>query len=97
MTQEVDGAERTHRLNEPLVRVLMMGAGISSVAELARRIGVHKTTMGRALGGETEPSTGLLRGLTELWPLVPLALLLADDRETTEPWLAHMRAVLPMD
>lgn len=59
------------KLNAALILVLKWGAGIETTEELAREIGVDKSSLGRALRGRSEPSVRMLHGLAARFPLAP--------------------------
>lgn len=73
------------RLNAPLVRALMWGAGMEHSQALAAVIGVHPSNLSRALRGEQAPSARMLDGIARRWPLVPYARLFVRPDEVEPP------------
>jgi transcriptional regulator with XRE-family HTH domain len=85
--------DEPQRLNAPLVRALMWGANIGTIADLAARIGVHKSQLSRAYRGESQPSIRMLTGFSAAFPAVPLgALVKAESDPQAAPEALGLRA-----
>ena len=88
-TTEDTADESPRRLNAPLVRALMWGAGYATIEQLAGAIGIHKSQVGRAYGRpaatgtgwsqETSPSLKMLEALSVRFPLVPFVALVRRE------------------
>lgn len=78
--------DEPRRLNEPLIRAMMLGAGIERDSVLAERVGVNKSQLSRALRGGPL-SVRMIDGLLRLWPSVPYHLLVIapGDEEHARP------------
>ena len=81
MPTATDDERRQRRLNAPVVRLLMWGAGYETLEQLADAIGVHKSQLGRAYRQQTQPSLHMLESLGRRFPQVPLTALIARDRD----------------
>ena len=67
--------DEPRRLNAPLVRALMWGAGMTTLEELATALGVDKSQLGRAYRGLTTPSIKMMAGFADRFPLAPFGAL----------------------
>lgn len=67
--------DRDLRLTPVIVRTLMCGAGLRTVRDLADAIGMDKSTLSRALRGETVPSLHMVRAFRGRFPGVDEDLL----------------------
>lgn len=71
------------RLNAAALRLMMQGAGIGSVAELAGQIGVDRSSLSRSMRGEVEPSTRTITGIMRRFPLASYPALFPDGDAPT--------------
>jgi transcriptional regulator with XRE-family HTH domain len=72
-------------LNAPLIRALLLGAGMRYDRELAEAIGVSTTRLSRAMSGESAPSVRMLDGIARRWPNVPYERLVVPAGHVPPP------------
>jgi hypothetical protein len=89
--QNVHQPDERVALNAPVIRLLMMGAGIETDAELSAQLGINPSNFSRCMRrprpGERpqEPSFKLVDGLKRRFPACPYLLMVVPVDQVHDP------------
>jgi Family of unknown function (DUF6221) len=78
-------AERAVVLNTPLLRVLMLGAEITSDRRFADLVGVDPSNMSRLLGQTQSPSAKVIDRMCRIWPAVRYDQMFVPTADVSAP------------